>query len=696
MLGTLPGNDSCIIYLFFSPTSLGLSTSTFTVDTNAGGPWTVALSGEGIVPFASISPATLSFPSQVVNTTSTVMQAQVTNTGPLPLTIAGFSVPLNSGYALSTAGTTCAEPVTLAAQTSTSDGGHCYVGVTFTPTATGIDNSNLTIYDNSGGSTGATQLVALSGTGVVLSLNPNTLAFPNTAVATPSASMSTTLTNTSSSALTLTSISLPGNTGFTIAAAGTTCTANLVLPALTGTCTVSVIFTPGAVGAVTGQLSVANNASVTPLTVALSGTGIASAATPIFSPAGGTYPSAQSVTISDATGGATIYYTTNGTTPTANSTPYTGAITVSSTETLEAIAIATGDANSAVASASYTIETPAATPIFSPVAGTYPSAQSVTISDATTGATIYYTTNGTAPTANSTPYAGAVTVSSTETIKAIAVATGYNNSTVATATYTIQPVAAPQAVLTPSTLTFTGTQVGTTSAIQTITLSNPGNAALSITSITYSGPSVFVESNNCGTTLAAGAFCTFSYTFTPTGTTAVSGGLSVVDNTENSPQTSTINGTGTAAPPAPDFTISGADASATVLPGGAATFNITGTPVNASAFPAAIMLTTSGLPTGATAIFSPASIASGAGTSLVTLTIQAPQTMAMAQPAGSPRGGTASRMAPFALALLLLPFAGTLRRHGKRFGRMLTLLLLLGAGATAVAGLMVAVPRAVS
>ena len=80
------------------------------------------------------------------------------------------------------------------------------------------------------------------------------------------------------------------------------------------------------------------------------------AATPTFSPAAGTYSGAQSVTISDATSGATIYYTTNGTTPTTSSTKYTGPITVSSTETLQAIAVATGDANSAVASAAYTID----------------------------------------------------------------------------------------------------------------------------------------------------------------------------------------------------------------------------------------------------------------------------------------------------------------------------------------------------
>jgi RHS repeat-associated protein len=82
------------------------------------------------------------------------------------------------------------------------------------------------------------------------------------------------------------------------------------------------------------------------------------AATPTFSPVAGTYTTAQSVTLSDSTGGATIYYTTDGTTPTASSTRYASAITISSTETLEAIAIISGYTNSAVASAAYTINIP--------------------------------------------------------------------------------------------------------------------------------------------------------------------------------------------------------------------------------------------------------------------------------------------------------------------------------------------------
>lgn len=80
-------------------------------------------------------------------------------------------------------------------------------------------------------------------------------------------------------------------------------------------------------------------------------------ATPSFSPAGGTYTGAQSVTISSATSGATIHYTTDGSTPTASSPTYAGAITVSSSLTLKAVASKSGMTDSAVGSAAYTINT---------------------------------------------------------------------------------------------------------------------------------------------------------------------------------------------------------------------------------------------------------------------------------------------------------------------------------------------------
>jgi hypothetical protein len=111
---------------------------------------------------------------------------------------------------------------------------------------------------------------------------------------------------------------------------------------------------------------------------------------------------------------------------------------------LEAIATASGYAQSAVGSATYTINLPAAaTPTFSPVAGTYSSAQTVTISDGTSGATIYYTTNGTTPTTSSAVYNSPIVVSSSETLEAIATVSGYSKSAVGSAAYTIGSSGAP-------------------------------------------------------------------------------------------------------------------------------------------------------------------------------------------------------------------------------------------------------------
>ncbi len=78
---------------------------------------------------------------------------------------------------------------------------------------------------------------------------------------------------------------------------------------------------------------------------------------PTFSPVGGTYTTAQNVTISSTTNGATIYYTTDGSTPTTGSTRYTGPISVSSTTSIKAIAVKDGMQNSAVSQATFTITT---------------------------------------------------------------------------------------------------------------------------------------------------------------------------------------------------------------------------------------------------------------------------------------------------------------------------------------------------
>ena len=127
---------------------------------------------------------------------------------------------------------------------------------------------------------------------------------------------------------------------------------------------------------------------------------LAPAATPVFSLAGGTYAGSRTVAISDGTTGAAIYFTTDGTTPTAASTLYSSPIAVSASETLQAIAIATGYAESAIASAAYTIAPPTAplltaTVTVTPTAATITDEQTDAISVAVAGASGQATPTGT-------------------------------------------------------------------------------------------------------------------------------------------------------------------------------------------------------------------------------------------------------------------------------------------------------------
>jgi hypothetical protein len=161
------------------------------------------------------------------------------------------------------------------------------------------------------------------------------------------------------------------------------------------------------------------------------------AAAPTFNPPAGAYPSAQQVVLNDSTPGASIFYTVDGSTPTSGSTPYNGtAVNVTQSETVKAIAVASGFSNSSVASAAYTISSTVPPPTVSPAAGTYPTAQSVTLMDTDANAVIYYTENGSTPTSSSTKYTGPINVSSSETVSAIAI-DGANSSAVTTAAYTI-------------------------------------------------------------------------------------------------------------------------------------------------------------------------------------------------------------------------------------------------------------------
>ncbi|WP_027449243.1 chitobiase/beta-hexosaminidase C-terminal domain-containing protein [Xylanibacter brevis] len=156
---------------------------------------------------------------------------------------------------------------------------------------------------------------------------------------------------------------------------------------------------------------------------------------PTFSVAEGTYNEAQSITLSCTTDGAAVYYSLDGTTPTSGSTAYTGAITIDASKTIKAIAVKDGLTDSEVSSATYTLKV--LTPTFSLAGGDFDETQTIELSCATDGATIHYTTNGAAPTTSSPTYSSAISVSTVQTIKAIAIKDGWANSEVASAEYRV-------------------------------------------------------------------------------------------------------------------------------------------------------------------------------------------------------------------------------------------------------------------
>jgi len=281
----------------------------------------------------------------------------------------------------------------------------------------------------------------------------------------------------------------------------------------TGPLTVSKSMTLSAIAAVAGG-------TASPVTSAVYT--IPPSATPTLSVAAGTYQNPQTVTMSDATAGASIYYTVTGVTPTVYSTKYTGPITVNSSMTLQAIAAVPGGPVSPIASAAYTI-TPSSTPTFSVPGGTYQVFKSVTMSDTTPGASIYYTVTGVTPTTMSALYTGPVSVSSNMTLQAIAAVPGGPTSPIASASYTFVPAAAP------SVSVAAGSYLGT----QAVTISDATSGAqifYTVTGVTrttkstlYTAP-VMVSSSMTRSAIAAipggppSAVTSAAYTITPIAT----------------------------------------------------------------------------------------------------------------------------------------------------------------------------------
>jgi hypothetical protein len=250
--GLKPG-ASCAISVTFTPPALGTSIGTLVVNDNApGSPHLVTLTGHGVLPAVTLSTVALAFADQRVGTTSPPQTVTLTNSGTATLNLASI-VPSGDFAATDTCGTSLAAGAT------------CAVRVTFRPTATGSRTGALTLRDDAPGSP---QVVSLSGAGLApaVTLSQTSLSFPNQGVGTTSPAQVVTLSNSGTAALSISSIAASGD--FTVS---TTCGGSL---SPGGNCALRVVMTPAAIDTCAGAISIHDDASGSPHTIALSGRGV--------------------------------------------------------------------------------------------------------------------------------------------------------------------------------------------------------------------------------------------------------------------------------------------------------------------------------------------------------------------------------------------------------------------------------------
>ena len=187
-------------------------------------------------------------------------------------------------------------------------------------------------------------------------------------------------------------------------------------------------------------------------------------------------------------------------------------------------------------------------------------------------------------------------------------------------------VSAPVVTLSPTSLDFSSQALGSTSAPQTVTMSNTGTGVLTITSIATSGD--FAQLNTCGTSLAAGASCTISVTFTPMASGSRTGSLTITDSAASSPQIVSLGGGGG------DFSVSVSPPTASVIAGNSVNYTITVTPF--FGYNAKVNLSCSGAPPEASCSVSPSAVIPD-GTNPVTATATVTTTVrSMAPPRSGP------------------------------------------------------------
>jgi len=541
----LPPRATCSFELSFSPTAVGPAEAFVTVTDDApGSPQVLAVLGLGSGPLAVPSATTIAFGNQPQGSISPAQVITIFNQGNQALQVTNLTPAGPDKTQFAVQSTTCGSYSILA-------GGSCSINIVFTPQGLATYQAEIDVIDNSGGLTGAKQVIALSGTGVaaapIANLSPSSLTFGTLAVGTTSGPQPITLRNVGSAALTLSQVTFTGTdaAAFGIAASGTTCPTVGGTVAIASNCILQVNFAPQSSGSKNASVNFVDNASGSPQSVLLSGTAIAPKLQ-VSPPALNFAP--QSVGIASAS--QTITLSNSGISPV----------------TINQISVAGGNAGdfNEIRNCSSVLGANASCQVsvtFKPTAVGNRSA-SILVSDDAPGSPQSVSLAGTA----------------TQAVVSIL----------------------------PSSVNFTSQLVGTASQPLAVTVTNTGNGALAISSITFSGanPTDFLESDTCKGAIAPAANCGINLTFKPSLIGTRNAVVMLADNGQDTPQSIPLTGVAT------DFAIdppSVGATSATVTAGQTATYQLDVESING--FAGSITLACTGAPAGAACSNVPTSLA---------------------------------------------------------------------------------------
>jgi hypothetical protein len=250
----VPAAQKCNVTITFAPTTGGVRTGQLTITSDAGNsPLVVDLTGSGLIPAMQLSPSSLQFSPQALNSASPAQAIQVKNTG-------------TSGASIQRIDTTGDFTQTNNCGTALYPQQICTISVTFVPTAAGVRSGTVSVTDDTPGSP---QIASLSGfgggTGPSANLSTTALDFAGQLMGGTSAAQTVTLSNNGGGPLAISSISASAEFGVS-----QSCGSSLAVGA---SCPLTVTFTPTATGPRTGTLAITTNASGSPHNVSLSGTG---------------------------------------------------------------------------------------------------------------------------------------------------------------------------------------------------------------------------------------------------------------------------------------------------------------------------------------------------------------------------------------------------------------------------------------